>query len=95
MYETITKCRLCGNNQFYSILNLGEQYSNGVFLKEDQKSDIEKFPLELVKCHSEDNHNCNLVQLKNTPKKENLFGNTYGYRSGLLAGQVVPPAHPP
>ena len=49
MYRDITKCRICGNTNLISILNLGNQYLTGVFPKtKDEK--ITYGPLELVKC---------------------------------------------
>ena len=52
----ISKCRICGNSELVSVVNLGEQYLTGVFLK-DPKQVVTKGPLELVKCIEKNSNN--------------------------------------
>lgn len=77
IYKKINKCRLCGSKKLKKILSLGNQYLSGVFPKKGQK--VHKAPLSLVKCMGK----CGLLQLEHTVKKEYLFGEEYGYRSGI------------
>jgi NDP-4-keto-2,6-dideoxyhexose 3-C-methyltransferase len=88
MYKEVTKCRICGNKNLVSIINLGNQYMTGIFPK-DMDSALTCGPLELVKCMSEDgNEACGLVQLHHTYDLEEMYGETYGYRSGLNKSMV-------
>lgn len=88
MYTTINKCRICGNSNLISILNLGEQYLTGVFPKMKDKI-LTKGPLELVKCISNAKEDiCGLVQLKHSYDLNEMYGDTYGYRSGLNHSMV-------
>lgn len=82
-YSEISKCRVCGNNDLVSITNLGNQYLTGVF-PSSQNDSLSTAPLELVKCNRNDeNHCCGLVQLKHSYDLSTLYGDNYGYRSGL------------
>lgn len=83
MYKEIKKCRICGNKNLDLILNLGNQYLTGTFPKtKDEK--ITNGPLELFKCHEDKNgNNCGLVQLKQSYNLNEMYGENYGYRSGL------------
>lgn len=86
LYKEIKKCRICGNQDLRLILNLGEQALTGVFPEKGEV--IEKGPLELVKCFSEEGSSCGLVQLKHDYQMEKLYGDNYGYRSGLNKSMV-------
>lgn len=88
MYREISQCRICGNPELDPILNLGVQALTGVFPKKVEQP-IESGPLELVKCktgHRRDT--CGLAQLKHSFAAEQMFGDTYGYRSGLNQAMV-------
>ncbi len=88
MYEEITKCRICGNNDLVSILHLGSQALTGVFPK-DRDQIITKGPIELVKCKEDKQGNyCGLVQLRHIYDMNELYGTNYGYRSGLNKSMV-------
>ncbi len=51
--------------------------------------EIEKGPLTLVKCDdSESTSNCGLLQLNHNYQLEKLYGENYGYRSGLNRSMV-------
>ncbi len=89
MYKEITKCRICGNTNLTSLLHLGEQSLTGVFPK--NKSDkVTSGPLELVKCHPkhENDSVCHLVQLHHSYDSSEMYGQNYGYRSGLNQSMV-------
>ena len=83
MFKKIEKCRVCGNSQLTSVLNLGRQYLTGVF-PQNKDEHVESSPLELVKCVEEgDKDSCGLLQLKHTFNPDMMYGDNYGYRSGV------------
>jgi hypothetical protein len=75
--KEISNCRLCKSNDLLLVLNLGEQFLTGVFPSIDSR-DVSSGPLALVWC----NH-CNLLQLQHSYDPSELYGDNYGYRSGL------------
>lgn len=83
MYKAITKCRICGQENLKTVMDLGMQKLTGVFPAPE--TDIEEGPLELVKCR---NHDCGLVQLRHSFESEKMYGENYGYRSGLNSSMV-------
>lgn len=83
MYRKIANCRICHDTNLDFILDLGLQAFTGVFLKKDVDK-IPSAPLQLVKCQK-----CHLVQLAHAFDLNQLYGQTYGYRSGLNAGMVA------
>lgn len=86
--RTIDKCRICGNRNLISLMNLGNQYLSGRFPSVIEEEPM-KVPLELIKCDdSEDSSACGLVQLKHTADLKEMYGDTYGYRSGLNNSMV-------
>lgn len=80
----ITKCRICGGTHFDSIVNLGYQKMTGIFPKEGQ--DIEGGELNLVKCTEK--NGCGLIQLDESFESNLMYGENYGYRSGLNSSMV-------
>jgi len=87
LYQEIKQCRICGNKNLVSVLNLGEQALTGVFPKKNET--VESGPLEIVKCFSEEvGGSCGLVQLKHDYRMEKLYGDNYGYRSGLNRSMI-------
>ncbi len=81
--KEITKCRICGNSSLIPIIDLGLQPLSGRFPSQ-QEPDPLKSPLQLVKCNDSQNNNaCGLLQLKHTVEQNEMYGETYGYRSGL------------
>lgn len=78
MFKEISKCRICENENLEPVLDLGMQALTGVFPKENET--VEFSPLELVKCNEE---GCGLLQLKHSNEPEEMYGENYGYRSGL------------
>ena len=84
----ISKCRVCGNQKLMPIVNLGEQCLTGVF-PASREQVITTGPLELVKCLNEkDDSKCGLVQLRHSYNRNELYGDNYGYRSGLNISMV-------
>ena len=89
MYRKIDACRICGNTDLEPVLDLGEQMLTGVFpVRPDQQ--VTTGPLRLVKCFGRDDC-CGLLQLEHSYDLGEMYGDNYGYRSGLNASMV---AHP-
>jgi len=86
LFYKITKCRVCGNEHYEVVLDLGEQYLSGIFPKEIDP-DMYKGPLTLVKC-DESKGGCGHVQLEHTFDLPIMYGDEYGYRSGLNGSMV-------
>ena len=86
MFHKIEKCRVCGNEHLITVLDLGDQYLSGIFPKEID-SNMYKGPLKLVKC-DETTGGCGHVQLEHTFDLPTMYGDDYGYRSGLNASMV-------
>jgi hypothetical protein len=88
MYKELISCRICGNKNLIQVLDLGNQYLTGVFPKSKEMK-LTKGPLKLVKCMPETNENvCGLVQLQHSYNLGEMYGDTYGYRSGLNQSMV-------
>lgn len=85
-FYKIEKCRICGNTHLDTVLDLGDQYVSGIFPK---KIDPEMYngPLKLVKC-DELTGGCGHVQLEHTFDLPTMYGDEYGYRSGLNSSMV-------
>lgn len=86
MYREITACRICGNSDMVEILDLGIQALTGVFPK-TKGQQITSGPLRLLKCVGGEG-TCGLVQLQHTYDLGELYGDNYGYRSGLNPAMV-------
>jgi|SRR5579872_1505848 len=85
-YTTIDRCRICGSSQLHSILHLGNQALTGVFPR-TRDEHVEAGPLELLKCDA-GTGGCGLVQLKQSYDPDSMYGDNYGYRSGLNQSMV-------
>jgi len=86
MFHKIEKCRVCGNEHYYTVLDLGNQYLSGIFPK-FVDLDMYRGPLKLVKC-DESTGGCGHVQLEHTFDLPTMYGEEYGYRSGLNSSMV-------
>lgn len=86
MYTKIDKCRICGNRHLEPVLDLGEQMLSGVF-PQTKGEKVTTGPLRLVKCTGE--NVCGLLQLEHSYNLEEMYGENYGYRSGLNASMVA------
>ncbi len=82
MHKEISECRICKNKNLITVLSLGEQYLTGVFPKTvDEK--LSKGPLNVVWCPE-----CGLLQMKESYSLDEMYGDNYGYRSGLNQSMV-------
>ena len=86
MFHKIEKCRVCGNEHYSTVLDLGNQYLSGIFPK-SVDPDMYRGPLKLVKC-DELTGGCGHVQLEHTFDLPTMYGDDYGYRSGLNVSMV-------
>ncbi len=86
MYKKINQCRICGNPELVQVLDLGIQVLTGVFPK-TCNDEVTAGPLRLVKCHG-DQDTCGLLQLEHSYDTEQMYGDNYGYRSGLNTSMV-------
>jgi len=82
MYSEIEKCRISESKNLITVLSLGEQYLTGVFPKSTNEK-ITKGPLDLVWCPDS-----GLLQMKQSYSLDEMYGDNYGYRSGLNASMV-------
>jgi len=86
-YKQIVKCRICANQHLVQVLDLGEQMLTGVFPK-SKENQITTGPLCLVKCVG-GKEACGLLQLEHSYDLGEMYGENYGYRSGLNASMVA------
>ena len=85
-YSLINRCRVCGNRNLIEVLDLGTQVLTGVFPSTAQQ-EVTAGPLKLVKCHGDDDI-CHLLQLQHSFDLNEMYGENYGYRSGLNGSMV-------
>ncbi|WP_176597249.1 class I SAM-dependent methyltransferase [Sphingobium sp. 15-1] len=88
MYTQIKRCRICGNSNLERVLDLGEQALTGVFPR-TKEEEVGRGPLRLLKCVGEAEHACGLLQLEHSYALDEMYGENYGYRSGLNASMVA------
>jgi hypothetical protein len=81
-YRRIDACRISGSDNFVTVLDLGEQELTGVFPRTRDEY-VESCPVELVWCPDS-----GLVQLAHSFAPEQMYGDNYGYRSGLNQSMV-------
>ena len=81
-YHEIQKCRVCGSINLLSVLDLGYQELTGNF-PNSVSQPITRGPLELVWCFE-----CGLLQLRHSYEANEMYGDNYGYRSGLNQSMV-------
>ena len=82
MYTEIQRCRVSQSENLVSVLNLGKQALTGVF-PESPAVPVTVGPLELVWCPDS-----GLLQLKHSYAASEMYGDNYGYRSGLNQSMV-------
>src|SRR5262245_41410750 len=87
MSRKIDRCRICGSDELVPVIDLGEQALTGVFPKQRDQF-VRKGPLQLLKCLARNGAGCGLVQLAHSYDPKEVYGATYGYRSGLNASMV-------
>lgn len=78
----LEKCRVCGNKHLQIVLDLGTQELTGVFPKK-KNTKLTEGPMQLVWCDK-----CGLLQLGHSYSLEEMYGENYGYRSGLNKSMV-------
>jgi hypothetical protein len=82
-YRKASRCRICGNTNLATVVDLGEQYLTGVF-PSSISPELSRGPVQLAKCIGSDPKIfCGLLQLRHTFAPEQMYGTTYGYRSAL------------
>ena len=86
MYSAINQCRICGNKNLVKVLDLGEQTLTGVFPRHKDQV-ITRGPLQLVKCTGSVEC-CGLLQMAHSYDLGEMYGDNYGYRSGLNPSMV-------
>lgn len=82
MYTESKKCRICDQSTLTTVLSMGEQFLTGVFPKSKAEK-ITKGPLDLAWCSG-----CGLLQMRHSYSLDEMYGENYGYRSGLNAAMV-------
>lgn len=81
-YREINRCRIGGDGPLITVLDLGRQALTGVFPK-TKGEPVTVGPLELVWCPAS-----GLLQLKHSYNPSEMYGDNYGYRSGLNQSMV-------
>ena len=81
-YKKIAACRIGGGENLVTVLNLGHQSLTGVF-PANASVPVTVGPLELVWCP-----NSGLLQLQHSYDAGEMYGDNYGYRSGLNQSMV-------
>ena len=82
MQQRISKCRVCGSTNLILVLSLGDQALTGIF-PASRETAVTVGPLELVWCPDS-----GLLQLAHTYEASEMYGDNYGYRSGLNQSMV-------
>ncbi len=80
-YTRLETCRVSGSRNLIPVLHLGEQELTGVFPRPGET--VTSGPLELVWCPDS-----GLLQLGHSFDPGEMYGENYGYRSGLNASMV-------
>ncbi len=81
-YKKLERCRIGGGDNLISVLNLGRQTLTGVFPRSTDET-LTSGPLELVWCPES-----GLLQLGHSYASSEMYGENYGYRSGLNQSMV-------
>lgn len=81
-YSQITRCRVSGSKHLVTVLHLGNQALTGVFPRSAAEP-VTTGPLELVWCPESQ-----LLQLNHSYDASEMYGNNYGYRSGLNQSMI-------
>jgi hypothetical protein len=81
-YSKLEACRLSGSTNLIEVLNLGDQALTGVFPKR-RDDPVTVGPLRLVWCPDS-----GLLQLAHSYSLGEMYGENYGYRSGLNRSMV-------
>lgn len=81
--RTRKTCRVCGSSSLRKVVDLGDQYLQGSFIKPGKEMpSTRKIPCTLVRCNPEvDENACGLLQMEHSVPPEILYA-AYWYRSG-------------
>ena len=82
MIREISVCRVSGSPNLITVLSLGHQKLTGLFPRERDEV-VTSGPLELVWCPDS-----GLLQLRHSFSAQEMYGDSYGYRSGLNQSMV-------
>ena len=78
----IKYCRSCSSKKLDNLFSLGNHNYTGIFPKKNNLK-IPRGELKLIKCKV-----CSLVQLSENFNLKKIYGNNYGYRTGLNSSMV-------
>jgi hypothetical protein len=81
-YAALQRCRVSGSKTLVPILDLGEQALTGIFPRTENEP-VTAGPLRLVWCPES-----GLLQLAHSYNPREMYGDNYGYRSGLNQSMV-------
>ena len=81
---SIASCRSCGSRELLNRFDLGNQFFSGYFPSKGENISHLNAPLKVVECD-----NCSLSQLTHSFEPEYMYGQDYGYRSGLNPSMVM------
>ena len=81
--HSIDHCRITKSRHLIPVLNLGEQCLTGVFPRSPTQN-VTRGPLELVWCPEG-----GLLQLRHSYSLSEMYGDNYGYRSGLNSSMIT------
>jgi len=70
-------CKNCKSPKLKKVINIGKQPISSHFYQQ-KKTNLRTYSLDLYECQR-----CKLVQLKNIPKLDDMYGLNYGYRTSL------------
>ncbi len=70
-------CKNCNNKKLIKVLNFGKQPVSSVFY-EKKTFNLKSYSLDLHRCKK-----CDLVQFKSLAPLDEMYGQTYGYRTSL------------
>ena len=88
LYREIKGCRICGNQELDTILEMQDMALTGIFPKSKEEK-VASGPMTLVKCRESLNNDCcGLVQLREIYNPSMMYGQNYGYRSGLNKSMI-------
>jgi len=86
-YQQLSRCRVSGSRNLVSVLNLGHHALSGVF-PSSAETPVTTGPLDLVWCADS-----GLLQLGHSFEPTEMYGENYGYRSGLNQSMVAHLTH--
>ncbi len=84
--QKIDACRICKLQPLASVVDLGWQALSGIFPRLYTPDELSGGHLHLVRCSNP--NGCGLVQLEQSFEPRLMYGENYGYRSGLNQSMV-------